>query len=354
MITRRAVLSAAALSPFLVRSLSARAEDQKPVLLEMLSVIPSLETVADDSTDLAFGWCDVRGVMASIGADGWPENVDEIEGLFEAIQKINLESALVTNATEDLDDLLGFDLSEVDQGVYAYQPPGTVRVWTGQFDPERIANTMVGHDYVKTKRGSDIVLASPTGDDIALTSELVTIGFGEFNYLIVNEQRIITTARRAMLSLLLDQESADDSLLSSFGDSPLPDLLAASTSALALEGTFLSAESLGAVPTGSGDQLPEALWFAGDVRLEPDQSVARFLIEFDESDASTAAGIIADRFENGTSLVSSRSLSEVLGEVEVSVISDTGIVEIAGASEDFARIWSRMIYARDLAFLTTG
>ncbi len=353
MFSRRALLLASTL-PLLSRGGAlVAAQEQSRLLADTLGLLPPLDRLEGDPPRQLFGWTDLRALRDASPAGELATPVAAGRRSTPAIPTVPLDSAVHMNWDSGLGDLLGFSLDDVDQTLIAFEVRAATRVYHGRFDVDRIVATLTAQRYTGSSEGEWTLLTSPGGDEYDSDSAITGIVPFEFNYLLVSESIIITAGARVAIDAVLTAAETGRNLNTNLAPSALPRYLEGSTAASFFDGQRLKIDRLRMGSVEFDAELPRAAWFAADMTLSGDRVRTRFLVEFDLEVADRAASVIRDRLETGESSLADGSYQDLFGPVEVAVIPDTGIVEIAGEDPIFSRNWFLAIYGADLLFIAT-
>lgn len=298
--------------------------------------------------------------------------------------------------TDDMRNVYGFDVFNVDRYLSAGQPPDMISVVEYSFPDEQIADALVGTGYESQSLADDVTLYSILDDyeiDVARETIPTRVGqLGDLNRIaLLDGQMLIAKATPNIEAAL----SANQGAISSLADDPA--YVAAVT---ALDDPALGdMGQLVGVILVDGLQLSDPLQYVL-LNFSPEE-VTRFLEEvagepslpfyyvaafgtqhspgathlvlalvFPEGvDAKEAANVLAERIQNYESLVTQQTLEDrwtfelatgtKVNDLPVALISmrvddpppSPEGEELANASV-FA--WNRMILARDTAFLIAG
>jgi hypothetical protein len=322
-----------------------------PVRL-MLAMVPPRDALEEPPIQIA-SYVNMTTVLEASALNEFPDDDDDLSRFITVTSTVPIDSAIYMNMFQDWDSLIGFEPDDVTHLLVAFAAPWTVRVFLGRFDISDITDALEGRDYVKSTRGDFTLFASPTGDDLNLASDLDRLGPGQFNYLAVSRDVVITVGRKDMLDALPLGDSDAPSLADELAELPIVRQLESATGAYLLDGAFLSVDNLNLDLVNGVPTIPAADWFAGSVTWSGDAAASQFLVAFDGELPEDAVSIVSNRIEDGFSLITQQSYSEVMGQVDVVGDRSSGIVSIRGTAPEFAQRWMRMIQSYDLLFVAT-
>lgn len=353
MLSRRALFAVSGLPLLPHAGFRVAARNESRLLRDTLALLPTLDAIEGDPPVQIFGWTDVQalrdaspaGELATPVADGPRRN--------PAINTVPLDSAIHINWGSGLADLLGFDIDDIDQTLIAFEVRAFTRVYHGRFDVERIGASLAAQRYTASTEGNWTLLASPGGDEYDLDSAITAIVPFEFNYLLISESTIVTAGARAAIDAVLTAAESGRNLNTSLDASSLPRHLEGATAASLYDGQMLRIDRLRMGTVEFEVDLPRVAWFAADMTYTGEGVRTRILVEFDRDSSNRAATVIRDRLDTGESTVADGPYVDLFGQVEVTVIPDTGIVEIAGADPLFSQHWHLAVSGRDLLFIAT-
>lgn len=323
----------------------------------VLSWFPALPESPGDWPASILTYADIAGYCAAVGVDQPRTFDDETSPLWiDMSQRIGLnDGVLFLYLQEPWEEMIGFRPMDVDQVAVAFDPPDQVRVYRGQFDPDRIAETMAASGFASSSDGEFAVLDSPT-DDLDLTNDLDRMALGNFHYLAASESLVIACrsakGRDATLAVMADDEESLGAS-AAFGD--------IATLIPHLHGFFLTGGGMldtGAMTPGQINDgpviAPAEVFLAGYMAGEDEELVSLVADLRDPEAAEDAVAIIQDRIETQASPVSRQPYAEALDGYEVDVVPGTGLVRVTVPNDEFATRWLRYIFARDLLFMATG
>jgi hypothetical protein len=264
------------------------------------------------------------------------------------------DGVMLQYLAQDWDDLVGFSLWDADQLTVANEPPDQIRLYHGSFDPEQIAERLEAAGY-ESERDGDFVLVTNPSEDLDLTSDLGRITLGNYNHVAASETLVIASRSSDARELALAAGAGDaPSLAEQLG---LGGLLAEMTGYLVLSGSVLSAQGLGIdTPPGSlpDAPLPPARTFVGGINVSKTAESVVFLVDLGDPDlAEDAIPAVAEVIETGASLRSNEPYLDYIGDYELDVEPETGMLRLVMTGPEFTRRWQQFVYARDLLFLGT-
>jgi len=324
---------------------------------------------------------EVRGLRsldpAMADEDRFSEWADGIDGLF-------LEDVLLTfTRTQELWDTLGFGPADVAQTLVLEDPPRTTRIYRGSFDGDRIRASLAafGYERVETEHGA--VLTIGREGEIDLTGGITAYVLNAYNNLVVVDDAHVVACPylvdlEAALAIFAGNEAtlasnrAFDTLLTAVGEelvsatmidgeglsvASMPDLGPLGASTPVPSGTIASAAyalfgiTPGSMPSRYTDEDNQLQGDNDDTVLRSAFVVALHLGSAEEAEA--AVPVIECRLAEGISLVSGRAYADLLGPATVEAVAGTPVVKVRFTGDRAGRVWLRVLFSRDLAFVYT-
>lgn len=322
-----------------------------------LQGLPALPAKRAEWPAMILTFADIAGYCAAAGIEQPRTFDDETSPLWlEMSRRVPLNDGVLFSALQDdWTELIGFSPMDVDRVAVAFDAPDQVRIYTGTFDPDRIARQFVAQDYDKYQNEGITVLNSPS-DDIDLSSDLDRRSLGNFHHIAATETRVIATRSAERLDATLSViAGAGESLAESAALDDIGRLIPDLHGYVLLNGEVLDSAGMGPGMPATSESIPPAtLFLAGYTATADGQSVLLVADVGDAAAADAAGAEIETRIETLVSPVANRPYAEVLAGYVVEVPPDTGLVYVTVPDDQFATRWMQMLFARDLLFMATN
>ena len=394
----RIVAPAAGISSALFRWISAGAQDEgrsaadaatptpvQDALPSLLALAPaSILNSADLPLWLVFG--DIAAQLAAGGIEP-PKSIDDADGMtlwINASYPIAIADPFRSYALRLSRDLMGFDVTDIDQSLEAGSPPGVRTLLRGRFDREAVAAAWDAHGYrISEINGVTVATLFETAE-IDLSNEISRIALSRMNNAAFLPDGSLAYA--PTLELMRELIAVANGEAPSIGqDDGIVTLLQSSAPTLAsavfFAGEELSVESQLPVDFNLDDAAsaelmdllertdpmpPIAMGFVGitaggptkpdggapPVEL-PEATIVYRLLMSEPGSADDAVDVVLERLESMNSLKTNEPFIDIYELREASSIFDGAIlgVDLRPAEGRSIAIWSNGLFARDLLFL---
>jgi hypothetical protein len=353
--TRRATLAAALGLSLLFRRSSAAIQELGKI--EAKSTFAWFPPLPDDREDWPISiltFAEIAGYWAVKGIEQPRSFDDETSQLWlEVSQRIPLNDGILFQyIVEEWDEMIGFNPWDVDQVAVAFDPPNQIRVYTGVFDPERIARRLQSADYEVRTEGDFTVLDNPA-DAFDLTSNLGRVTLGNFKHLATTDSMVMASRSRDQLDRVLAIAAGD---AESLADTPeLADLAPIIPD---FHGCIIVNDAIPGATAGNADQdedkgkpPPLGLHTAGYAAEDSGESISLIADLGNASAAQEAVAVITGRIANDLTEPSRVPYAELFGDYEVDVVPGTDLLRVTVANEDFALGWMQFVYTGDFRVL---
>jgi hypothetical protein len=387
----RAVAPLAAVGLAFNRRLSLTAQELPQYLRNdqfssMLSLVPASVAGPSGSLEIAT-FADIAAQLAAGGIEP-PDSIEDDERLTQwmhATFGLAIADPIRSNALTLTRDLLGYDVTDLDQTLYAGLPPDVVTLFRGRFHEESVALAWELNGY-RMLEVDEIPVASLAEDaDFDLTGEIQRFALSRMNNAaflpdgtlaytatLPMMEQVIATANGNAESL---RDREDVAAVLATLDEPVVSAVLFSGEAIALDEMLYPAlveneaamTALETTLAETGEMPPIALGLVGVtaggptiiydegeeplIELPPATIVYRLLMA-EPGTADTAAKVADARLSTMDSLVTQQPYAEIFGEWDARSIAGDSILAIDLTTADRPiSIWPQMLFARDLLFL---
>jgi len=354
-------------------------------LLSLLSLVPvSVTDAVDDSQLISFA--DIAAQLVAGGITP-PSSVEDEEGMrpwIHASYPLMIAEPLRRMAVRFTRDLIGFDVTDLDQTLEAGLPPGMITLLRGRFDQAAVRAAWELNGY-RMLEVDGLPVASLFEDaELDLENEIGRMALSRMNNAAFLPDGTLVYA--ATLSLLesvigtvgsvgsaLGQRKDVTTLLASL-ESPLASAMlvgGASFSYAAHEPlnpqldeeqiseiteqmeTPVPPIALGLVGVTPGG--PTVIYEEGEepVITMPPATIAYRLLMAETDTAETAAEVVEARLGSMRSMRTNQPWSELFGSWDARAVADGDVLalDLTPAAGHPVSIWPQMLFARDLLFL---
>jgi hypothetical protein len=288
-----------------------------------------------------------------------------------------------TRALQITRDLVGFDLSDVDQTMQAGVPPEMLTLLRGRFDHQAVADALAANGYKMVDIDGTQVASLFAGPQFDIDNPIGQIALARMNNAaFLPDGTLAFTASLQVMRLVIATAAGtepslaarvDVAALLTAGDGGIvtgalfdgaelsivnqlpPDLdkLPSTDDLLATPaaGNVMPAVAVGLIGATPGGPLPNTM-SGTPVSLPPAHIVIRLLFVTPDS-AETAQSVVETRADQYVSLVTNEPFNHLFPEIEVTALTDENVlsIELTPESEGSIGAWMRMLFARDLLFL---
>jgi hypothetical protein len=370
-VSRRSVLAATvALNTIRLQPAQATPEAATDACRLPVDWVPGLPADSGTWPSSLLVFSDIAGYFAARKIDhpGEPDEANSVEWQ-EVLGRLPLGSSpLFQFAMVDWVPLAGFSPWLADGSLQASEPPDSISIISGAFEPDRISERLLASGYSARFRGEFTVLDRPT-DAPDLADELQRYVLGAFNHVAVSPSSLIAAPTVDHLESIFAVIAGE---AESLGEMPelgaLLDVAAEMQGAWMMSGAVLAPapfETVGplsspvAIETSFASDdpiLPRALAFLAGISVDGDQPPAvSFVADLvDPELAREVAPIVAKRLETGVSVVTRQPWSVILGPATAGVVPGTGLVRVQATGDLIARRWQQVVASNDLGFIRTG
>ncbi len=351
----------------------------------LLSLVPApILNTPDLPLWLSFG--DMAAQLAAGGIEP-PTSIEDDEGLtrwISASYPIAIAEPFRSNALTLGRDLLGFDVTDIDQSLEAGSPPHVRTLLRGRFDREAVAAAWSAHDYQLSEIDGVTVATLFEDTQIDLSHEISRIALTRMNNaaFLPDGTLAYTPSLDTMKEMIAvangDAPSVgeDDGIVTLLKSLPTP-----LASAIFFDGEELSIasqlpvnlneevaaelmatlEELDPIPpialglvgiTPGGPTRPGNDGGAPPVVL-PDATIVYRLLMSESGSADAAVDVVLERLESMSSVITRELFSDIYELREVSSIFDGAVlgVDLRPADGRSIALWTSGLFARDLLFL---
>ena len=324
---------------------------------------------------------EVRGLR---GLDAALEDDDRLSEWIDGVDGLYLDNIIAERTFQaEFWEMVGFGPADIAQTMTIGDPPGITRIYRGDFDGAAIQRALesAGYEPIETDRGS--VLSIGQDGEFAADNPIQVVAISAYNNIaIVDDSYLIASpfivnvesalAVFAGSEATLANNRAVDTLMSAIEDELVTAtildgsvLSVANLPDFAREGgpTPVAAETIppvvyalfgltpGSMPSRYKDEDPQ-------LQGDNDDTIPRsaFVIGLhlgSVEEAAAAVPVIQARFDGGVSVLNGQAYADLLGEAEVTAVAEAPVVTIRITGDRVGRIWLRVVFGLDLAFIYT-
>lgn len=359
------------------------ANRSESVLAELLSLVPATIVASPDVFQIAF-FADIALQMETAGLP-FPDSIDDEAALSDwivATMPLLVTSPFRERALQLGRDVLGYDVTDLDQTLEVGDLPDAITVLRGRFDPNAISAAWLANGYELSSLSSVRAASLSKDGEIDLQNPIQQAVIGRMNNVaLLDDSTIVYTRTWEMMEAVLAARSAAaDSLaarvdvqrLLAAVDEPVVSVAVVGGSvfqgyeipiddsdmATAIARTTSSDDPLPPLATGLVALTPggpfkirqDATPIAADT--EPARILYRVLM-VQPGSAEEATPIVTQRLEDGTSVVTREPFSAFYGSWDVRPLEEGDIlaIDFTLAPDRLPAIWIQPLYQRDLGFL---
>lgn len=353
--SRRAVLASALATALISRGVRAQTLGK----IEADSILGRMPALPEDQSawpTSILSWADIAGYCGATGIEK-PDSFgdDTIKTWSEISFSIPInDDTLFLFMNAPWGEIVGFEPWDIDQVALTGDPPEQLRLYSGQFDPERIELAFSQWGYASSVDGDFRVLANPD-DGLDPSRDLDRYALGRFNHVGVSESLVIASRSADLLADAIDVATGNGESLAD--SQPFADVAAAVEGMhgfMILNGSLLGSPIVNPGMLEDGDAIPPAWLVLGGVEARENGQLVSLIADLgDRKAAEAAVAVVQDRIDSLTSLVSKRPYTEDLEGYEVDVVEGTGLVRVTVPNDVFAQRWMKYLVVGDLLFLAT-
>jgi len=358
---------------------------QRDHLGEMLALVPASAAGPDDNPMIAT-FADIAAQLAAGDIDR-PSSVEDDDGMtpwIHASYSLAIADPIRTRALTITRDLLGYDVTDVDQTLEAGMPPEMVTLFRGRFDEAAVAVAWEINGYKMLEVDGTPVASLFEDAEIDMESQISQIALARMNNAaFLPDGTLAYTASLALMEQVIATAKGDaDSLgeredvaaLLASLDEPLVSAIFFSGDAISAAEQIsprLTSEQADEIATQIADpepMPPVALGLVGVtaggptliyeegeeplIELPPATIVYRLLMA-EPGTAETAAEVVDARLNRMSSAVNGQPYAELFGTWEATAAADgsTLAIDLTPAEGRPISFWPQVLFARDLLFL---